>query len=185
MDNLEKLIRDAISNGSETSEIARTLTGILNKIEAEKADEEAKKREEKDRLEEIKEKFLSNLMDEFDNHWDVLECSARDAAIVALFAASEKKENSDWTIEDMEFFLKNMTKNIESNMKMMEGHKSPEERLKQAEKVLNDQIEEEFKGLFRPKITTGDLVDRSKSAVDEMAQTADELIKAFLKKKGW
>lgn len=200
---LESYIRSALDSGSTSEAVAEELSKVLNTIEKEKKDEEYKKKKaEEDKKaaeEEAKDEFYDAVIDEFDEHWNSGDdMTARDAALVACMIAMDNPANKDWSKEDMEQFIKDMTGTIEMALKIHEGKNTPEEQADKALKMMNDRIKDAFKDSKFGKILDSFTADETQwakqisEALDEVVRESHKRVKRgqmtledWIKKQGW
>ncbi len=188
MSDLEKLIRDSLAKGDSSEDVAKELSRVLNAIEKEKKEEEEKAREAKKKKEEeaqdAKNSFYDELIDEFEDHWTgcAVDVTPRDAAIIALFVAMGNPANEDWTKEDMEQFLKDMTETIKMSLKIHEGHNSAEKQLNKALSMLSETIAK-TDNLFGED--WGKMISDAAERTMKRARDGRLTLEEWIKKQGW
>lgn len=192
---LESYIRSALDSGSTSEAVAEELTKVLNTIEKERKNEEYKKKKaEEDKKaaeEEAKEDFHDSIIDEFDERWESGDAmTARDAALVAFMVAMDNPANKDWSKEEMEQFIKDMTGTVEMALKIHEGHGNAEKQLDKALDMLSEKITEglaKADGLFGED--WGKMINEAaREAAEKTMKRARDgrlTLEEWLRKQGW
>lgn len=197
MTDLEKMIRNALDSGETSGEVAQRLGDLLNKVEREKREEDAKKAKAveeakaKANAKQERDKFHDACVDEFIRRWeyDAKNLSARDAAIVALVVAMQNKANEGWTLDEVKEFVDSMTSCIQLNLDMREGSLDPKAKGERAFKLVAKNIGEAldeagiksrierfpFDGMFQ----------RMAEASKEATRRPGDALQEWLNKQGW
>ena len=194
MTDLEKMIRDALDSGETSGDLAKRLSNIMNKVEKERLEEEAKaKAVEEARINALQKRddFVDKCVVEFQEHWDNAETTtARDAAIVALVAAMENDANEGWTLDEVKEFMDSVTHAIQLNLDMHEGNLDPKAKSERALKLFGENIKEALgetgiksylDGFPFGKSTLQKMLEESKEAT---RRSGDALVE-WLTKQGW
>lgn len=195
MSELEKIIRNMMDNGTDAGSIAQHLGDTLNKVEKEhKEAEAAKERELKAQRESIeksaykRQAWINKAVERVDGAWNDLlrDYEPRDTGLFAAVTFAERKENEDWTAEDLEQFADTVTKNVEIIGKLMAGHKTVEDRTKEVIETLKKEVGGALKRVkpgfdFNMVSEKNPLRDWTMGKVE----SADEILKNWLKEMGW
>lgn len=195
MTDLEKMIRNALDSGETSGEVAQRLGDLLNKVEREKREEDAKKakaaEEAKANAKQERDDFVDECVSGFEDRWEDIneKLSARDAAIVALVVAMQNKANEGWTLDEVKEFVDSMTSCVQLNLDMREGSLDPKAKGERAFKLVAKSIGEAldeagiksrierfpFDGMFQ----------RMAEASKDATRRPGDALQEWLNKQGW
>lgn len=194
MTDLEKMIRNALDSGETSGEVAQRLGDLLNKVEREKREEDAKKvkaaEEAKASAKQERDVFVDACITEFDEHWtDDVDLTVRDAAIAALVVAMQNKANDGWTLDEVKEFVDSMTSCIQFNLDMREGGLDPKAKGERAFKLLTKNIGEALNeaGIMQriEKFPFDSMFQRMAEVSKEATRRPGDALQEWLNKQGW